>query len=99
MSRERATVRVAECGADDHLRAAVLRLGELLGWEYGDVLAFTEGLTGCRWDCCGAAELALVLDEYQTLLAAIEAKHARRVGQEPTQEDAAADGGTNATPA
>jgi len=63
---------------ENHLRDVVLQLGERLGWEPRDVMAFAEGLTGCPWVRCASVEFAAVLDEYQMLIQAIEAKRTRR---------------------
>jgi hypothetical protein len=96
MASEVATVRLDERDADDRLRDAVLRLGGLLGWEPRDVMAFAEGLTGCPWERCGAVEFALVFDEYQMLVRAIEAKRARRSATKQEQGSAVG-GGINAS--
>jgi hypothetical protein len=96
MASEEASVRLAGRDANGHLRNAVLRLGGLLGWEPCEVVAFAEGLTGCSWDRCGAVEFALVLDEYQMLVRAIEAKRARRSATKKEQGSAAVGGGIDA---
>lgn len=59
------------------LRSDVLRLGGLLGWSPGDVIAFAEGVTGRPWRRCGAADFHQVLAEYHALAAVIARKRAR----------------------
>jgi hypothetical protein len=58
------------------LRTTVLRLGALLGWSPGDVIAFAEALTDCPWPRAGRDELEL--EEYLTLHRVLQAKRARR---------------------
>jgi hypothetical protein len=60
------------------LRTTVLRLGALLGWSPSEVIAFAEALTDCPWPSAGRDELELVVEEYLTLLRALQAKRARR---------------------
>jgi len=60
------------------MRAAVLRLGSMLGWEPRDIIAFTEGLTNCSWRRCGCDEFEVVLEEYLAMGLAIQGKVARR---------------------
>lgn len=60
------------------MRAAVLRLGNMLGWEPRDIIAFTEGLTNCSWRRCGCNEFEAVLEEYLAMGRAIQANVARR---------------------
>ncbi len=60
------------------LRAAVLRLGGLLGWQPGEVLAFAEAVTNRPWRRCGCADFEAVLEEYRQLLRAIHDKAERR---------------------
>ena len=59
------------------LRAAVLHLGGVLGWQPQDVIRFSEALTGCPWPRCTDADLAAVLDEYQSLIEVIEMKETK----------------------
>ncbi len=80
-----------------HLRHVVLQLGERLGWEPRDVMAFAEGLTGCPWAFCGSVEFAAVLDEYQMLIQAIEAKRTRQAVRAREHGSAAAEGGADAS--
>lgn len=61
-----------------YLRAAVLHVGGLLGWKAGEVIGFTEALTGRGWRHCGPEEFQLVLDEYLALGRVIQDKAARR---------------------
>lgn len=70
------------------LRAAVLRLGGLLGWPPDETAAFAEALNGRSWRHCGRVELQRVLAEYRELVTLLRAKQARR-GQEVS--DAAQD--------
>ena len=60
------------------LRAAVLRLGGLLGWQPREVLAFAEAVTNQPWRRCGCADFEAVLEEYRQLLRAIHDKAERR---------------------
>lgn len=60
------------------MRAAVLRLGSMLGWEPQDIIAFAEGLTHCSWRRCGCDEFEAVLEEYLAMGRAIQGKVARR---------------------
>ena len=60
------------------LRAAVLHLGGVFGWQPQAVIRFSEALTGCPWLRCTDADLTAVLDEYQALIQVIEMKAARR---------------------
>jgi len=60
------------------LRAAVLRIGALLGWEPHDVIAFAEALTNCPWRRCGCDEFETVLEEYLALGRVIGEKARRR---------------------
>ena len=82
----------------DRLRDVVLRTGDSLGWQPRDVMAFAEGLTGCPWVSCGSAEFAAVLDEYQMLIRAIEAKRAQRAAREREHGSAGVEGGSDAPP-
>lgn len=60
------------------LRAAVLRLGGLLGWGSRDVIAFAEAVTDRPWRRCGCAEFERVVEEYWAIGRVIEEKRARR---------------------
>jgi hypothetical protein len=91
MGRDRCAADIGACD-DGTMREAVLRLGGLLGWEPGEVIAFTEGLTGCTWEHCTSAEFAQVVDEFQALVQAIEAKASRRAVRERARNAAALSG-------
>jgi hypothetical protein len=60
------------------MRAAVLRLGTMLGWEPREIIAFTEALTNCSWRQCGCDEFEAVLEEYLAMGRVIQRKVARR---------------------
>lgn len=60
------------------LRAAVLRLGGLLGWQPREITAFAEAVTNRPWQNCGPADFEAVLEEYRSLLRAIHDKAERR---------------------
>lgn len=60
------------------LRAAVLRLGRLLGWQSREVIAFAEAVTNRPWRRCGCAEFETVLEEYWAIGRVIQEKEARR---------------------
>lgn len=60
------------------LRAAVLRLGGLLGWQPGEVIAFAEAVTNRPWRQCCSTDFEAVLEEYRALLRAIHDKAERR---------------------
>jgi hypothetical protein len=87
-----AGIRLNEHDEENHLRDVVLQLGERLGWGPRDVMAFAEGLTGCPWVRCGSVEFAAVLDEYQMLIQAIEAKRTRRAVREREHGSAGVEG-------
>ncbi len=76
--------RVSHHPADERirLRAAVLRLGGLLGWQPRDVIAFAEAVTNRPWRHCGCADFEAVLEEYRALLRAIHDKAERRAARE-----------------
>ena len=93
-----ADVRRNERDEDDRLRNVVLQLGERLGWERRDVMAFAEGLTGCPWVRCGSVEFAAVLNEYQMLIQAIEAKRTRRAARDREHGTAGVEGGSDGFP-
>lgn len=61
-----------------YLRASVLRLGSLLGWQSGDVVTFTETVTDRSWRRCGCADFETVLAEYWAIGRVIQEKRARR---------------------
>jgi hypothetical protein len=60
-----------------HLRESVLRIGGLMGWQPHDIIAFTELLTDCPWNRCGAEEFRAVLEEYRSIARAAEARESR----------------------
>jgi len=66
------------------LRDVVLDVGQRLGGQRDEVLAFSEALTGCPWSSCTVVELRAVLSEYQRILAAIDAKAQRHVSRQAT---------------
>lgn len=66
------------------LRDVVLDVGQRLGGQRDEVLAFSEALTGGPWSSCTVVELRAVLSEYQRILAAIEAKAQRHVSRQAT---------------
>ncbi len=72
--------RVSDPAVDERvrLRAAVLRLGGLLGWKPREVIAFAEAVTNRAWRECGPADFEAVLEEYRALLRAIHDKAERR---------------------
>lgn len=59
------------------LRAAVLRLGRLLGWRPGEAIAFTEAVANRPWRRCGCAEFELALEEYWAIGRVIDEKRTR----------------------
>jgi hypothetical protein len=59
------------------LRAAVLRLGGLLGWGSSEAIAFTEAVTNRPWRRCGCSEFETVLEEYWAIGRVIEEKRIR----------------------
>ena len=70
------------CGQGDkrvRLRAGVLRLGGMLGWEPREVISFAEAVAGCPWRHFGSAEFEMVLEEYRTIAHALRAKTKRPV--------------------
>ena len=85
MARKRPAAAPVASRERPRLRTAVLHLGSVLGWQPQDVIRFSEALTGCPWPRCTDADLAAVLDEYQTLIQVIEMKEtktARRVASD-----------------
>ncbi len=63
------------------LRAAVLRLGGLLGWRSQEAITFAEVVTNRPWRRCGCEEFETVLEEYWAIGRVIQEKRARQ-GQE-----------------
>lgn len=59
------------------LRAAVLRLGGLLGWRSREVIAFVEAVTDRRWRRCGCSEFETVIEEFWAIGRVIQEKRAR----------------------
>ena len=64
------------------MRAAVLRLGSLLGWHTREVIAFAEAVTDRPWRRCGYADFEAVMEEYRSILHALHGKAARRAARE-----------------
>ncbi len=64
------------------LRAGVLRLGGLLGWQPREVIAFAEAVTNRPWRRCGSADFEAVLEEYRSLVRVIHDKADRRAARE-----------------
>ena len=62
------------------LRAGILRLGTLLGWDAPTVVHFAEAVTGCSLSRSGRAELRQVLEAYATLDRGVRAAQARQPG-------------------
>lgn len=60
------------------LRTAVLRLGGLLGWRSGEVIAFAEAVTDCPWRRCSCGEFERVIEEYWAIGRVIQEKAARQ---------------------
>jgi len=60
------------------LRAAVLRLGGLLGWRSREAITFAEAVTNCPWRRCGCEEFETVLEEYWAIGRVIQEKRARQ---------------------
>lgn len=56
------------------LREDVLRYGRLLGWSAHTTIALTERLTRRSWKRCPAVELAVVLDELHSIVAAFQVR-------------------------
>ena len=77
MARKRPVAAQVASRERPRLRAAVLHLGGVLGWQPRAVIRFSEALTGCPWPRCNDADLAAVLDEYQTLIQVIEMKETK----------------------
>ena len=70
-----------DAGAADplaELRDRVLAAGSQPGWHPEGVAGFAEALTGTPWGACGAEELNEVLNEYDALASAVEAKRRRK---------------------
>ena len=60
------------------LRAAVLRLGGLLGWRSCEAITFAEAVTNRPWRRCGCEEFETVLEEYWAIGRVIQEKRARQ---------------------
>lgn len=60
------------------LRAAVLRLGGLLGWRSREAITFAEVVTNRPWRRCGCEEFETVLEEYWAIGRVIQEKRARQ---------------------
>ena len=56
------------------LRAAVLRLGALLGWRSREVIAFAETVTNRPWRRCGCTDFEAVIEEYWAIGRVIQEK-------------------------
>ena len=73
------------------LRAAVLRLGGLLGWGSREAITFAEVVTNRPWRRCGCEEFETVLEEYWAIGRVIQEKRARQQwesdGVNPGEED------------
>jgi hypothetical protein len=66
------------------LRAAVLRLGGLLGWRSREAITFAEAVTNRPWRRCGCTEFETVLEEYWAIGRVIQEKRARSECEEDT---------------
>ena len=62
------------------LRAGILRLGSLLGWDAPTVSHFAEGVAGRPLSRCGCAELQRVLEAYAGLARRVRDVQARQPG-------------------
>ena len=62
------------------LRADVVRLGALLGWDASVVAWFAEAVTGRDWICCERDELLRVLAAYAALARRVRAVQASLPG-------------------
>ncbi len=71
------------------LRAGVLRLGGLLGWEPREVISFAEAVVGCPWRHFGCAEFEMVLEEYRASAEALRAKTEGRTHRVTLEAEAA----------
>ncbi len=60
------------------LRAAVLRLGGLLGWRSQEAITFAEAVTNRPWQRCGCEDFETVLEEYWAIGRVIQEKRARQ---------------------
>lgn len=63
------------------LRAEVLALGGILGWQPQEVIRFTEELTDCPWHRCGRVQFQAALAEYLDIAHAIEERALLRAGR------------------
>lgn len=77
-------------------RAAVLRLGGLLGLSAAEIIGLSEALAGRSWRRCGTADFRLVLEEYAGMLALVDGK-ARKQAFRQEEEALAGVRGWNAT--
>ncbi len=66
---------------DSDLRERVVEAARRLGWGRGSISRFASALTGKSWEECGEEELREMLDEYEVLIAVVEAKRARSGGR------------------
>lgn len=66
------------CRRRAELRAAVLRLGGVLGWRSGEVIVFAEAVTDRPWRRCGCADFETVIEEYWSIGRVIQEKRVRR---------------------
>ena len=62
------------------LRAGILRLGSLLGWDAPTVSDFAKAVTGRPLSHCGRAELRCVLEAYATITRRVRTAQARQPG-------------------
>jgi hypothetical protein len=65
---------------EGELRAGVVRLGALLGWDASVVARFAEAVTGRDWSSCRREELLDVLTTYGALAHRVRAAQARLPG-------------------
>jgi hypothetical protein len=65
---------------ESELRAGVLRLGALVGWDASVVARFAEAVTGRDWSSCGRDELLDVLAAYAALAHRVRAAEASLPG-------------------
>jgi hypothetical protein len=65
---------------EGELRAGVLRLGALVGWDASVVARFVEAVTGREWICCGRDALLDVLAAYAWLARRVRAAQTRLPG-------------------
>jgi hypothetical protein len=65
---------------EGELRAGVVRVGALLGWDASVVAHFAEAVTGRDWICCDRDELLRVLAAYAALGRRVRAAQASLPG-------------------